>query len=70
MNYWGKELYFSLVFINIIVVFIYAILFCCIKKYYTKFYTLFCYEIPSKREFQKFPFNHLSDIDFTEFINI
>ena len=50
--------------------FYYAILFCYIKKYYTKFYTLFCYEIPSKREFQKLPFNNLSDIDFTKFINI
>ena len=50
--------------------FYYAILFCCIKKYYTKFYTLFCQGIPSKREFQKLPFNHLSDNDFTKFVNI
>ena len=32
----GRKLNISLVFI--------AVLFCCAKKYWTKFYALFCYE--------------------------
>ena len=35
-----------------------------------KFYTLFYYEIPKKRELLQITLNHSSDIDFKDFIEI
>ena len=45
-----------------------SIFFCCSKNYQTKFNTLFCYE---KRELQQInAFNHPSDTDFQDFMNL
>ena len=46
-------------------------MFCYTKKYQTKFYKLFgCKKVPNKRELQQIAFNHLSDIDFKDFMNL
>ena len=36
----------------------------------TKFNTLFIIKIPKKRELQQVAFNHSSDIDFQDFMNL
>ena len=42
--------------------FYYTILFCCSKNFVMK--------IPNKRELQQIAFNHSSDIDFQNFMNL
>ena len=46
------------------------ILFCCTKKSYTKFHALFYYKIFKQRELQQTAYNHSSDIDFKDFMNL
>ena len=48
----------------------YTILFCCTKKYQTKFYTLSVIKFPNKQELQQSAFNYLLDIDFEGFTNL
>ena len=55
---------------NISLVSFYEILFCCTKKSYTKFHALFYYENFKQRELQQIAFNHSSDIDFKDFMNL
>ena len=50
--------------------FYYTILFCCFKKYYTKFNTLFCYENSKETRTSTNCFNHSSNIVFQDFINL
>ena len=46
----------------------YTILFCCAKRYYTKFYTLFYYK--NKEKLQKIASHKSSNIDFKDFISL
>ena len=40
------------------------------KKYQTKFNTLFSYENHKQKKLKKIAFNHSSDIDFEDFMNL
>ena len=42
----------------------------CSKKYQTKFNTIFCHKIPNKIELQQIAFNHSSDIELQDFMNL
>ena len=50
--------------------FYYTFLFCYSKRYETKFKTLFCHQIPNKRELQQTAFNHSCNTDFQDFMNL
>ena len=54
--------------------FLYTIMFCCTKKKKKKMFIMFvlCFIKKNllKREFQRIEFNHSSDIDFEDFMNL
>ena len=58
----GRKLNISLVFITI--------LFCCAKNIRLNSTYYFIMNIPNKQELQKIAFNHSSDIDFQDFVNL
>ena len=58
----GRKLNISLVFITI--------LFCCAKNIRLNSTYCFIMNIPNKQELQKIAFNHSSDIDFQDFVNL
>ena len=47
-----------------------TILFRCSKKYQSKFNKLSCYKTPNKRELQQIAYNHSSDINLKDFMNL
>ena len=56
--------------LNITFLVYYTMLFCCTKVIQTKFYNYFIMKIPSKGELKQTAFNHSSDIDFKDLMNL